>query len=249
MFIGEPSVITAKLDRVALRPGARILDIGCGTGRHTCAAYKKDAAVAIGADIKFEEVREAKNRLELHERLGVHGSGAWGVCVADTLCLPFAKATFDLVVCCEVLEHIRKHKVAVTELARVLKPGHQLVVSVPRYWPEKICWTLSTAYSRESGGHVRIYRKTGIIDLLYNAGFRLCFTHYAHSLHTPYWWLKCLVGHKRDDHRLVNRYHQFLTWDIMQQPRITEIIDRLFNPVLGKSIVLYFKKTAGVTND
>ena len=156
---------------------------------------------------------------------------------------------FDLVVCCAVLAPIRHHTHEVAELARVLKPGCRLIVSVPRYWPEKICWTLSKAYSKEKGGHVRIYRKTGIVELLKKAGFSLCFIHYAHSLHTPYWWLKCLVGIGREDHRLVNNYHRLLTWDIMQQPRITGVIDRLLNPVLGKSIVLYLVKTADAISD
>ena len=118
-----------------------------------------------------------------------------------------------------------------------------MVVSVPRYWPEKICWSISKAYAGQKGGHVRIYRKASLVKVLSNAGFELCSAHNAHSLHVPYWWLRCLVGPERDDHLLVSIYHRFLTWDIMQRPRITGFIDRLLNPVLGKSIVLYFVKS------
>lgn len=236
-------MITADFDRLELRPGDRVLDIGCGSGRHTCAAYQREDVLAVGADLKLGEIREARNRLELHDRLGIHGGGRWGLCVADTLRLPFGSAAFDLVVCCEVLEHIRNHRTAIAEVARVLKPGRQLVVSVPRYWPEKICWSISKAYASQQGGHVRIYRKATLVEVLKNAGFRLCDTHNAHSLHTPYWWLKCLVGPQRVDHRLVRLYHRFLTWDIMHRPWITGFIDRLLNPVLGKSIVLYFEKS------
>ncbi|MDA3895066.1 MAG: hypothetical protein PF482_02830 [Desulfobacteraceae bacterium] len=67
-------------------------------------------------------------------------------------------------------------------------------------------------------------------------------SHYAHSLHTPYWWLKCLVGPGRDDSLPVNLYHRLLTWDIMEKPRLIRNIDTLLIPLLGKSLVLYFKK-------
>ena len=71
---------------------------------------------------------------------------------------------------------------------------------------------------------------------------RLTASHHAHSLHAPYWWLKCLVGPTRDDSLPVNLYHRFLTWDIMQKPKPTRLLDRIFNPLFGKSLVLYFEK-------
>ena len=67
-------------------------------------------------------------------------------------------------------------------------------------------------------------------------------SHFAHSIHTFYWWIKCLTGPDRIDVPLVNLYHKLLVWDLMEKPRITAFMDRLLNPVLGKSLVLYFKK-------
>ena len=116
------------------------------------------------------------------------------------------------------------------------------MVSVPRYLPERICWALSEDYSSANQGHVRIYRRQALIDDLTRAG--ACFEgyHHAHGIHAPYWWLKCLVGPTRDDSRLVNGYHRLLVWDIMQKPWITRFIDRLLNPLLGKSLVVYLHK-------
>jgi len=168
-------VITVDFSRISIKPGFRILDIGCGSGRHTCAAYRFKNVVAVGADLNFDDVSEAKNRLKLHDKLGKHGGGIWSLSVADVLCLPFKDNYFDLVICSEVMEHIP-----------------DLVVSVPRYWPEHICWSLSDEYYNANQGHVRIYKKKDLITLFESSGVKKWACHFAHSLHTPYWWMKCL---------------------------------------------------------
>jgi SAM-dependent methyltransferase len=220
----------------------RILDVGCGSGRHMTAAFRFPKAKVVGADIDLDDALAAKNRLNSHRNLGIHGSGESDVIVADICALPFQDNFFDLVLCSEVLEHIQHHNIAVSEIVRVLKPGKNLVVSVPRYLPERICWALSDDYRNAPGGHVRIYSLKALTGILRRAGLIKWGLHFAHSLHTPYWLLKCLVGPARGDCRLVNQYHRFLVWDMMKKPRITQFLDKILNPVLGKSIVLYLKK-------
>jgi len=238
-------VITVDFKRLNIRPGARILDIGCGTGRHTCAAYGLEKVIAIAADHNFNDLAEARKRLQYHDELGEHGGGSWALSCADILNLPFKSGHFDLVICSEVMEHIIDHRRAAQELVRVLKPGCPLVVSVPRFLPEKICWALSDEYFNANQGHVRIYRKKELTDLLQSSGVVIRGYHFAHSLHSPYWWLKCLVGPTREDSPWVNLYHRFLVWDMMKKPLITRMLDTALNPVMGKSIVLYFIKKGG----
>jgi SAM-dependent methyltransferase len=235
-------MITVDFSRLAVKAGDRILDIGCGSGRHTCAAYCLEGVRVVGADLSLEDLQQARQRLDFHDRLGEHGGGAWSLSAADVTRLPFPDACFDLVVCSEVLEHIPDHDQAMKEIIRVLKRGRPLVVSVPRYLPERICWALSDAYVDANHGHVRIYRKKDLIERLQQAGTRCCGHHYAHSIHAPYWWLKCLVGPTRTDSALVNLYHRLLVWDIMHKPWITRFLDRLFNPLMGKSLVVYLQK-------
>jgi SAM-dependent methyltransferase len=237
-------VITVEFKKLDIEPGDRILDIGCGSGRHTAAAYRLKNVVAIGADVNHAELIEAKERLKFHDQLGENGGGKWGLTMADVSALPFEDHFFDLVICSEVLEHITEDKNAAREMIRVLKPGHHLVVSVPRFWPERICWALSKDYTATDNGHIRIYRKKKLIWCLENLGLKRWAVGYAHSLHTPYWWLKCLIGLNRTDSKLVNLYHRFLNWDMIQQPRTTGLLERLLNPIMGKSLVVYFRKNS-----
>ncbi|OQX61877.1 MAG: SAM-dependent methyltransferase [Desulfococcus sp. 4484_241] len=237
-------MVTADFSRLDIRPGYRILDIGCGEGRHLCAAYRLKGVTVFGADLNFDSLVSAREKLCFHDKLGEHGGGTWCLSATDITRLPFKDGYFDVVICSEVLEHIPNDIDAMREIIRVLKPAGDLVVSVPRYLPERICWALSDEYFNVNQGHVRIYREKELVERLEGLGVRRYARHFAHSLHSPYWWLKCLVGPKREDSRLVNLYHRFLTWDIMKKPRITRVSGRLLDPVMGKSLVLYLKKEA-----
>ena len=55
-------MVTVDFDRVRIGPGARILDIGCGQGRHTCAAYCLKEVFVIGADLSFDDAITLQER-------------------------------------------------------------------------------------------------------------------------------------------------------------------------------------------
>jgi SAM-dependent methyltransferase len=161
----------------------------------------------------------------------------------DATRLPFADGAFDRVIASEVMEHINDDAAAVTELARVLRPGGTIAVTVPSQFPEKVCWSLSEDYyaPKAAGGHVRIYRRQQLVNMLQTAGMEPAGHHRVHALHSPYWWLRCLVGPNRPiaDSRLVALYHRLLAWDIEKAPRLTRWAERALNPLLGKSLVVY----------
>ncbi len=235
-------MITLDFERLGLKTGYRILDIGCGTGRHTAAAFRLPGVTAVGADVNWIELCQARSRLQLHQRLGEYDEGQWALTAADIGSLPFKACSFQLVICSEVLEHVADHRRALAEAARVLQPGHLLAVSVPSFWPEQLCWKLSKQYNLSSNGHLRIYRKKKLTDLLQRAGLTPVASHRAHGLHAPFWWLKCLIGPARDDHPLVVLYHRFLVWDMLKKPKLTRLIEKLVNPLMGKSLVIYCRK-------
>jgi SAM-dependent methyltransferase len=236
-------MITVDFDFIEMTEGMKVLDAGCGSGRHLHAAFRTRGVRVVGMDRNRSDLVRSGETLALMEQ--DNPGGHWLVAQADVTRLPFGDASFDVVVCSEVLEHIGDNRTAVAELVRVLKPGGHLAVTVPRYWPERICWAISQAYHNEPGGHIRIYKKREMIDLLESAGTRCRMIRYCHGLHAPYWWLKCLVGHKNETFWLVRLYRKFLEWDILFHPRLTAGMEKFLNPLIGKSIVFYLKKGYG----
>lgn len=229
-------------DRSADRP-TRVLDIGCGGGRHVCKAAEYPGVFVVGADRDPAEVKAAQGQWADHRNLIARGGDA-GMAAADIRALPFRDNAFDLTICSEVLEHIPDHEAAAAELARVTRRSRPLVVSVPRYLPERICWALSNDYHANPGGHIRIYTRKRLGRLLETAGLVPWSRHWAHALHSPYWWLICLVGKdgKGWGKRAIDLYHRFLVWDLMTRPRLVRRLEWLLNPLLGKSLVVYCRK-------
>jgi SAM-dependent methyltransferase len=237
-------VLTVDFARLGLQAGDRLLDLGCGGGRHAFEAHRRGAHT-VALDRNAGDTKDAAAMLAAMRLAGEAPSEALGTAVnGDGLALPFADGTFDRVIAAEVLEHVPDHGAAMVELARVLRPGGTLAVTVPRWFPEKVCWALAEEYHAPHvpDGHVRIYTRSGVAWLVLSAGLRPTKSHHAHALHTPYWWLKCALGLDRPDRWPVRVYHRFLLWDITRKPALTRALDRLLNPFLGKSLVLYAVK-------
>jgi len=237
-------MLTANYERLGLARGDRLLDIGCGFGRHAFEAARRGAEV-VALDAGQDEVEGvvAMFNAMLAEGELPHDASTAAV-QGDALALPFTDGAFDRVICSEVLEHIPDDLGAMRELTRVLRPGGTMAVTVPRFGPELVNWALSDEYHHVPGGHIRIYRRSVLSSRLSSVGLTVTGRHYAHGLHSPYWWLKCLVGTTNEENRLVKAYHRFLVWDIMKRPRTTRYLEKVLAPLMGKSIVLYLVKPA-----
>ena len=236
-------MLTIDFKKLNLGAGDHFLDIGCGEGRHMVEACRQGDTLCTGGDYGHGNLVFTRDKLRFHQEIKDLNCRNWNLSAMDATALPFGNEIFDAVVCSEVLEHIPEDGRAMDELIRILKPGKILAVSVPRFLPEKLCWMLSDEYFNANMGHVRIYKPKELIQRLESRGMRHFASHFAHSIHTPYWWLKCLVGPNRTDSLPVNLYHDLLVWDMMKKPKITRFMDKLLNPILGKSIVLYFQKS------
>jgi SAM-dependent methyltransferase len=231
-------MLTVDLERAGVLPGSRVLDLGCGGGRHVFASATRGArTVAFDADPV--EVGGVAAVLAALAEAGDASAANASTLVGDALALPFRDGAFDLVVASEIFEHLIDDQAALAEVARVVVPGGMLALSVPRYFPERVNWALSAAYHEVEGGHVRIYRQRELAARVAQAGFTVSGSAYRHGLHAPYWWLRCLVGIERDDQLLVRAYHRVLVWEIVRRPLLTRLLGRVLDPLIGKSLVLY----------
>ena len=218
-----------------------VLDVGCGEGRHIIHACLEHNVLGIGVDISRHDLNIANKRFLPFA--AYNPSSQFFLQQTDATRLPFADSSFDKIICSEVLEHIENYSGVLLEIKRVLKPKGVLAISVPRAWPEKICWQLSKAYHQVEGGHIRIFNASKLRAEIENMDFRFTHRYWAHALHSPFWWLKCLWWDSQDNSRIINMYHRLLVWDLMQKPWITQSIEKLLNPILGKSVVMHFRKS------
>jgi SAM-dependent methyltransferase len=235
-------VLTVDFDRLGIGHGTKVIDVGCGAGRHSFEAYRRGADV-VAFDQDTVELGNVDTILRAMAEAGEAPPSATAeTAVGDALALPYPDRTFDCVIASEILEHVPADNAMLDELIRVLKVGGMLAVTVPRWLPERLCWLLSQDYHSNDGGHIRIYRANQLRAKIASRGMSLTHTHHAHALHAPYWWLKCLVGVDKSDHPAVAAYHRVLVWDMMQRPRLTRLAESTLNPLIGKSVAMYFEK-------
>ena len=232
---------TVNFDKFNLNQGDRVLDLGCGEGRHVISAYLEGDVESIGVDLCHQDLVTTQDKAKdfvdrtLHQKY-------FALSAANAMQLPFADNSFDKIICSEVLEHIPDYEAVLDEMARILKPGGLLCVSVPRFWPESLCWHLSDDYHENEGGHIRIFLEKQLKRKVQQRQFRFYHKHYAHALHSPYWWLQCADWKNKETNRAVKAYHKLLVWDMMEKPWVTRFAEKCMNPVMGKSVVMYFQK-------
>lgn len=238
-------MLTVDYSRLGLRAGERLLDMGAGAGRHAFECVRRGAHVTA-FDLDAAELKDVMAMMGAMVDAGETPAGDRGdTCNGSALDLPFADASFDRIIASEVLEHITDDRGAISELVRVLKPGGTMAVTVPRWFPELVNWALSDDYHAPTaaGGHVRIYRESLLRRRLEHAGLRVVDRHHAHGLHSPYWWLKCAVGLDRSaDNPVVKAYHQVLVWEMTSRALPLQVAERVLQPAIGKSLVLYAAK-------
>lgn len=231
-------LLTVDLERLDVGPGHRVLDAGCGEGRHCFGCVSRGAAQVVGYDLDFGSMRDASKRL----RREANAVGALGEMIqGDIFRLPFEDATFDRVICSEVMEHVHDYAAAAAELARVTRPGGRVAVTIPTATSEHLYLRLGDEYFESPGGHIRIFKPRELARGLAQAGLATRGVGFAHGFHTPYWVLRSVMHlPNADKSRLVRAYRQFLI-RATTSPLMAKL-EHALDYVCPKSLILYADK-------
>jgi SAM-dependent methyltransferase len=160
-YRGRRRIIRAELDRLALPPGAVVLDAGCGSGRtlQELAPYGE----VHGIELDPEAADVARGRGHGEVRIGRLEE------------LPWPDCTFDLITCLDVIEHTPDDRLTLRELRRVCRRGGWLVVTVPAY---QALWS----HHDEANHHHRRYNRRMLRAAAVQAGWHLQRMTYFNSL-------------------------------------------------------------------
>jgi SAM-dependent methyltransferase len=151
-YRGRRRIIRAELDRLPLPADARVLDAGCGSGRTLQELVDYGEVSGIELDAESAELARSRD----------HGEVRTGRLEE----LPWSEATFDLITCLDVIEHVPDDGAALSELRRVCRPGGWLLVTVPAY---QALWSAHD----EANHHFRRYSRQGLRRAANAAGWHV----------------------------------------------------------------------------
>ncbi len=233
-------MLTFNFSNIYLSRGNKILDVGCGEGRHIFGAMDAQSGLNLfGVDMDIPSLEKSNEGLDFFREMDFNLVKFLQGSIYN---LPFKDNELDVVICSEVLEHLEDYNKAIHEIHRVLKPGGYFLASVPSFLPEKICWMLSKEYQNMPGGHVRIFKKSNILNVMQDHNFSFIQSEKYHAFHSAYWWLRCIFWKTQEKNFLVKVYKKILERHILKSTPIMDVIEKLLNPIFGKSISFYFKK-------
>ncbi len=236
-------LLTVDLERLKVRSGEKLLDAGCGEGRHCFGALERGAHV-VGLDLDRAALQSSADNLR--QRAAKCGRLA-ALVHGNALRLPFADETFDKVICSEVMEHVHDYRGAARELARVMRPGGCLAVTIPTATSENLYLRVGDDYFESPGGHIRIFQPRQLALGLAEAGLTTVGVGFAHALHTPYWVLRSIAGLPRaDENALVQLYRRFLL--LATKSRFLTRLEGVLNYCFPKSLILYAEKRSPYAN-
>jgi ubiquinone/menaquinone biosynthesis C-methylase UbiE len=231
-------------EKLGLKAGARVLDVGCGTGRHLL-ELSHFPVTLVGLDMSREDLRKTWYIYLLTGQESQEGRlpSKLELIVGGGERLPFPDGAFDRVLCTETLEHVPDDSAVLRELLRVLKPEGILVISVPDEYSERLLWRFSDRYYTTPGGHVRIYKRNQIRRLLRENGAVPFAVEYKQSLESVRWLAHSVIDKEWGK---PGRVTKALRW-LLDTPshrnwRVLAWCDAVGNRFLPKSVVLYGRK-------
>jgi methionine biosynthesis protein MetW len=182
-----------RIEMDMIPDGAFVLDVGCHTGIMGEALRQKKNAKVVGIDTDSAALAVARNRLQSALLIDAEAAG-W----ADQLSNEGFR-NFDIILFGDVLEHTQQPERILSEAVKLLKPGEQVIVSVPNvaHWRVRFGLLFGRFEYSDSGildrTHLRFFTRRSARALLANSGYEVTRMDFAgYSL--PHWLIKMFPG-------------------------------------------------------
>ena len=229
---------TFNFKHINLKKVKNMVDVGCGNGRHLKSlGFKLKEAKIIGIDQSFDEISSLKREFDNHI---CKNQNNYTFLNEDVRHIALPNNSQDLVICSEVLEHVPNFEKVLQECKRILKPSGVLLISVPSYLPERICWLFSKEYQQTPGGHIRIFTKSFLQEAFRKQELKVFKKHKQHAFHSLYWIIRS--RNKMNDSKFLKSFHELLVKQMFGQAIFSANLEKLINPLFGKSECFYLKK-------
>lgn len=174
-FVGRRRLFAREISRLKIAKSAAVLDVGTSTGSNLRLLADLGFARADGLEVSEDAIRYCRAK------------GFTRLCCGDVCDLPFAGASFDLVLATDILEHVEDDRRAIGEIARVLRPGGHALITVPAF---PSLWGLQDRVAR----HRRRYRMGQLRERLLAGGFAIDHAYHMNFLlFAPIWAARRLI--------------------------------------------------------
>ena len=229
---------TFNFKHINLKKVKNMVDVGCGNGRHLKSlGFKLNEAKIIGIDQSFDEINSLKREFDNHI---CKNQNNYIFLNEDVRYIALPNNSQDLVICSEVLEHVPNFEKVLKECHRILKPGAVLLISVPTYFPESLCWKCSKKYMQTPGGHIRIFKNSFLLEEFSKLKLTLFKHHREHAMHSLYWIFK--ARNNMEDSEFLRSFHALLVKQMFGQAKFSYTLEKILNPFFGKSECYYLRK-------
>jgi SAM-dependent methyltransferase len=236
----QPTREIAHIDLEELRISGDswVLDLGCGAGQFSIPLLERGyRAVSVDLDApRLGRVRNACADKNLAAR----------ILLADGANLPCHSASFDAVVCREMIEHVDEPGAVVEEIKRVLRPQGRLCVTVPSAHTERYFQWVDPRWLAMAG-HVNVFTRSAMCELLEAHGFRVLEIRGRNFFYSLFWFIHTLARTTHDGSgRILDHFglarRIFRTWRMLGDGRTKGGIERIGNLVFPKSYVYYCER-------
>jgi SAM-dependent methyltransferase len=174
-FVQRRNLFSAEIYRLGLSNQASILDIGTGTG----------ANLRLLNDLGYSSIAGIDPNPEAIRFCAAKGLGA--VTPGSACAIPFSDESFDFIMATDVIEHVDDDHLALREIARVLRPGGTLLLTVPTF---QALWGRQDDVSH----HKRRYRLNVVVDLIKETSLEVRRSYYFnYLLFVPIWFARRLM--------------------------------------------------------